>query len=68
MHVSQFLNALAFGPYVEVVESLLPDVLRRVPGEDSLRRVATASRLRQGAPPAWGCSIFPSMRITPSSK
>jgi hypothetical protein len=57
MHVAQFLNALAFGPYVEVVESLLPDVLRRVLGEDSLRRVATASRLRQGAPPAWGVAF-----------
>jgi hypothetical protein len=50
VHVAQFLNALAFGPDVEVVESLLPDVLRRVLEEDGLRRVATASRLRQDPP------------------
>jgi hypothetical protein len=54
MHVAQFLDALVFGPYVEVVvgvmESLLPDVLRRALEEAGLRGVATASRLRQNAP------------------
>jgi hypothetical protein len=28
MHVAQFLNAFGFRPYVEVIESLLPDMLR----------------------------------------
>jgi hypothetical protein len=54
VHVAQFLNAFAFGPDVEilvgVMESLLPDVLRRVVEEAGLRRVAPASRLRQDAP------------------
>jgi hypothetical protein len=50
VHVAQFLDALVFGPHVEVVESLLPDMLRRVLEEDGLRRVATASRLRQDPP------------------
>jgi hypothetical protein len=50
VHVAQFLNAFAFRPDVEIVKSLLPDMLRRVVEEAGLRRVATASRLRQDAP------------------
>src|SRR5258706_310864 len=50
VHVAQFLDALALCPNIEVVESLLPDMLRRVLEEAGLRRVATASRLRQDAP------------------
>ena len=30
VHVAQFLNAFAFGPDVEIVKSLLPDMLPRV--------------------------------------
>jgi len=28
MHVAEFLDAFVFGPYVEVIEPFLPDVLR----------------------------------------
>src|SRR5258708_1607830 len=50
VHVAQFLHAFAFCPDVEIVKSLLPDMLRRVVEEAGFRRVATPSRLRLDAP------------------
>ncbi len=49
MHVAEFLDALVFGPYVEVVEPLLPDMLWSVVEEDGLRRAASPSLLCQKA-------------------
>jgi len=40
MHVPEFLDAFAFGPDVEIIESFLPDVLRSVVEEAGLCRVA----------------------------
>jgi hypothetical protein len=50
VQVAQFLDAFAFAPNVEIVESLLPEVLRRGVKETSLRGVPPPSRLRQDAP------------------
>ena len=36
MHGSEFLDAFVFGPHVEVVESLLLDMLRGAVEEDGL--------------------------------
>jgi len=50
MQVAQFLDALALCPDIEIIEPLLPDVLRRGVEQAGLRRVASPSRLRQYAP------------------
>jgi hypothetical protein len=47
MHIAKFLDALVFGPDVEIVKSFLPDVLRRVIDQTKLRR---SSGLRENAP------------------
>jgi len=49
MHVTEFFDALVFGPDVEVVEALLPDVLRRVIEKTSLGRVVLSSGPRENA-------------------
>jgi hypothetical protein len=49
MHVAEFLDAFVFGPDVEVVKPLLPDVLRSVVEEEGLRRIASLSPLGQKA-------------------
>ncbi len=40
MHVAQFLDAFGFGPNVEVIESLLPDMLWGAVEEGGLGRIA----------------------------
>src|SRR5208283_4598504 len=50
MHVAQFLDALPLCPYIEIVEALLPDVLRSVVEQTVLRRIAFPFRLRQHSP------------------
>ena len=50
MHVAQFLHTLARCPDVEIVEALLPHVLRRVLEEIGLRRMAVPPPLGQDAP------------------
>ena len=48
MNVAQFFDAFVFGPDVEVVEALLPDMLREAVKNGSLRGIAP-SLLRQDA-------------------
>jgi hypothetical protein len=50
VHVAQFLHPLARRPDVEIVEALLPHVLRRVLEEIGLRRMAVPALLGQDAP------------------
>jgi len=49
MHVAEFFGAFMFGPYVEIIEPFLPDVLRDVVEEGSLGRISSSPRLRQNA-------------------
>jgi hypothetical protein len=49
MHVAKFFDAFVFGPHVEIVEPFLPDVLREVVEQNSLRWIASTTRLRQNA-------------------
>jgi hypothetical protein len=49
MHVAEFLDAFMLGPYVEIIESFLPDVLRDVVEEGSLGRISSSPGLRQNA-------------------
>jgi hypothetical protein len=50
VHVAQFLHPLARRPDVEIVEALLPHVLRPVLEEIGLRRMAVPALLGQDAP------------------
>ena len=50
MHVAEFLRTLASRPHIEVVETLLPDVLRHVLEQTGLRRIAAPPFLGQNAP------------------
>src|SRR5450755_4423977 len=47
MHVAEFFSAFAFAPYIEIVKPLLPDVLRDVLEQGSLRRISPPPGLRQ---------------------
>ena len=47
MHVAQFLDALALRPDVEIVKTLLPDMLMRRIEQHGLGGIATPSRLGQ---------------------
>jgi len=60
MHVAQFLDAFVFGPYVEVVEPLLSDMLR---GD---RRAPHFSRFLRSGP--GGCPVSSSLRDYASRK
>ncbi len=45
MHVAQFLDAFGFGPNVEVIESLLPDMLWGAVEEGGLGRIRCRQNL-----------------------
>jgi hypothetical protein len=43
VHVAKFLGAFVFAPNIEIVESLLPDVLRGVLKKPALGRIPASS-------------------------
>jgi hypothetical protein len=47
MHVAQLLDALVFGPDVEIIKAFLPDVLRSVVEQADLRGIPSSKHSKK---------------------